>query len=47
MNIPDEIIQPMPGCNHNNICKFGGASSGGYKTVLNVLKDWVDELKKS
>jgi hypothetical protein len=47
MSVPEEIILPMPGYDHSSICKFEGVHSVGYKIVLNVLREWVDELRKS
>lgn len=47
MNVPEEVIIPMFGCDHSSICKFEGAHKFGYKQILIVLQDWLDELKKS
>ncbi|KAN0101984.1 Ankyrin repeat-containing domain protein [Hyaloscypha variabilis] len=46
MNVPDEIILPMHDCDHSSICRFDGAHSWGYKAIVNVLQDWLDELEK-
>ena len=44
MNIPNERIVPMQGCDHRSICRFSGKQSESYKRVFNVLHDWVDEI---
>ena len=44
MNISNERIVPMQGCDHRSICRFAGKHSESYKRVSNVLQDWVDEL---
>ena len=46
MDIAGERIIPMQGCDHRTICRFTGATSEGYKTILNVLQDWVEELNQ-
>ncbi|RDL35776.1 uncharacterized protein BP5553_06388 [Venustampulla echinocandica] len=46
MGIHTETIFPMAGCDHTSICKFAGETSGAYKTVLNELRNWVDELNQ-
>ncbi|KAL8837687.1 MAG: hypothetical protein Q9170_002419 [Blastenia crenularia] len=33
--------------NHTDICKFSGKEDDKYKTVLGVLRQWVDDLKES
>lgn len=45
MNIPNERIVPMHGCDHRSICRFASKHSESYKRVSNVLQDWVDELE--
>jgi protein SERAC1 len=44
MNIPNERIVPMQGCDHRNICRFSSKHSESYKRVSNVLQDWINEL---
>lgn len=46
MDVADERIVPMQGCDHKSICRFAGETSEAYKTVLNVLQDWVEELNQ-
>lgn len=46
MDIVGERYVPMQGCNHRSICRFPGGTSEGYKTVLNVLQDWAEELNQ-
>ena len=44
MNISNERIVPMHGCDHRSICRFASKPSKSYKSVSNILQDWVDEL---
>jgi metal-dependent hydrolase (beta-lactamase superfamily II) len=44
INISNERIVPMQGCDHSSICRFASKHSESYKRVYNVLQDWVDEL---
>lgn len=44
MGVADERIVPMPGCDHRSVCRFAGESSGGYKSIIGVLPDWVEDL---
>ena len=47
MEIPGERILPMLNCNHQNIRKFSEEISDGYKTVLEVIQYWVENLDLS
>jgi hypothetical protein len=47
MFVPDEIILPMHNWDHSSIFRFEGAHNWGYKAILNVLQDLLDELEKS
>jgi ATP-dependent helicase/DNAse subunit B len=44
MNISNERIVPMQGCDHRSLCRFAGKHSENYKRVSNVLQDWIEEL---
>ena len=46
MDVAKERIVPMQGCDHRRICRFTGGTSEAYKTILNVLQDWVEELNQ-
>ncbi len=46
MDVAGERIVPMQGCDHRNICRFAGGTSDAYKTILNVLQDWIEELNQ-
>ncbi|KAH6712632.1 ankyrin repeat-containing domain protein [Leptodontidium sp. MPI-SDFR-AT-0119] len=46
MDVPAERYVPMQGCDHRSICRFAGKDSESYKTVYNVLQDWVEELNE-
>lgn len=46
MDVADERIVPLQGCDHRDICRFTGANSEAYKTVLNVLQDWIEEFNQ-
>ena len=46
MDIADERIVPMHGCDHRSICRFTGQSSESYKNILSVLQDWTSEIPR-
>ena len=46
MDVADERIVPMHGCDHKSVCRFSGRTSDAYQTVLSVLQDWVEELNQ-
>jgi hypothetical protein len=33
MDIPKETVVPMDDCDHQNICRFGDPTTGGYRKV--------------
>ncbi|KAE8454609.1 hypothetical protein EG329_000232 [Mollisiaceae sp. DMI_Dod_QoI] len=43
MGIPDEIIVPMDGCDHREICKFGDPTSTAYQDVFYYLEKLAAE----
>lgn len=47
MDIPGERIVPMLGYNHKTMCRFDSKGSGGYKLILAVFLDWINELDHS
>jgi hypothetical protein len=47
MGVAGERIIPMPNCDHKSICRFSDETSGGYKSIWGVLRDWADETKES
>ena len=47
MDIDRERIIPMHSCDHMSICRFGIESREGYKSVLQVLQDWAEDLNRS
>ena len=47
MDISGERIVPMLGYNHRTMCRFDNRDSEGYKMILGVFFDWVEELSYS
>lgn len=47
MNIDEELIVPMDGCDHTTVCRFGNASSDGYKSILDVLVRYTTQVRES
>ncbi|KFZ03761.1 hypothetical protein V502_10684 [Pseudogymnoascus sp. VKM F-4520 (FW-2644)] len=39
MNVPGEVIVPMNGCDHRDICRFSGVESNNYRLVLSEIKE--------
>ena len=33
IGIPKETVVPMDDCDHQNICRFGNPTTGGYRKV--------------
>jgi len=46
MDVADERIVPLQGCDHRSMCRFAGRESEAYKAILNVLQDWDEELNE-
>lgn len=46
MDVARERIVPMHGCDHRSVCRFSGRDSEGYKIVLGVLQDWVNDINE-
>jgi hypothetical protein len=45
MDIPGELIVPMPNCDHKSICRFSSETSSSHKTVWGVIQEWADAAK--
>lgn len=42
MEVPDERVIAMQGCDHRSICRFDD-NDDNYHLILGVIKDWAYE----
>ncbi|KAE9366534.1 hypothetical protein N431DRAFT_281230, partial [Stipitochalara longipes BDJ] len=44
MNVPGEVVVPMPGCNHREVAKFASKDTNGYQKIVNKLTEVTSEI---
>jgi hypothetical protein len=47
MDVSNEVLIPMPGCDHRTICRFESDKIEAYQNVLGILQEVASEVTNS